>query len=123
MGDPSDNVPGLGQFNPQFGRKTAVKLMKQHGNVDNLLVAASKRTVGKPYIQDTLKAYSAEVRRNLQVLSLRRLVFLSRSQRDLRQTRSVGKLVIGWCCLSGTWMSNWIAGGAPSEIAAMINLH
>ncbi|CAM6090112.1 unnamed protein product [Calypogeia fissa] len=72
LGDKSDNVPGLQEWSTGFGRKTALKLMKKHGSLENLLVASQTRTVGKPYIQDALAQYRDALYRNLQVLSLRR---------------------------------------------------
>ncbi|KAL3700801.1 hypothetical protein R1sor_018823 [Riccia sorocarpa] len=72
LGDSSDNVPGLPDLAPGFGRKTALKLMKKHGSVENLLVAAKTRTVGKPYIQEALTQHADVLYRNLQVLKLRR---------------------------------------------------
>ncbi|OAE18614.1 hypothetical protein AXG93_1923s1710 [Marchantia polymorpha subsp. ruderalis] len=72
MGDSSDNVPGLPDLAPGFGRKTALKLMKKHGSLESLLVAAKTRTVGRPYIQDALTQHADVLYRNLQVLKLRR---------------------------------------------------
>ncbi|XP_002985912.2 uncharacterized protein LOC9640153 [Selaginella moellendorffii] len=68
LGDAADGVPGV----PGFGRKTALKLMRKHGSLENLLSAAAFRTVGKPYIQDALKEHSVLLEKNLEVLSLRR---------------------------------------------------
>ncbi|KAL2631699.1 hypothetical protein R1flu_016385 [Riccia fluitans] len=72
LGDSSDNVPGLPELAPGFGRKTALKLMKKHGSLENLLVAAKSRTVGRPYIQEALTQHADVLYRNLQVLKLRR---------------------------------------------------
>ncbi|KAL2651974.1 hypothetical protein R1flu_020102 [Riccia fluitans] len=72
LGDSSDNVPGLPELAPGFGRKTALKLMKKHGSLENLLVAAKTRTVGRPYIQEALTQHADVLYRNLQVLKLRR---------------------------------------------------
>ena len=57
VGDESDCVPSLQQVAPGFGRKTAIKLLKKHGSLENLLNAAAVRTVGKPYAQDALIKY------------------------------------------------------------------
>lgn len=46
--------------------------MKKHGSLENLLNAAAVRTVGKQYVQDALTKYAFELRRNYQVLALRR---------------------------------------------------
>ncbi|CAA6667698.1 unnamed protein product [Spirodela intermedia] len=69
---PADGVPGIQQFVPSFGRKTAVRLLKKHGSLENLLNTAAVRTVGKQYAQDALNKYADYLRRNYEVLSLRR---------------------------------------------------
>lgn len=74
MGDEADGVPGIQQFVPSFGRKTAVRLLKKHGSLENLLNTAAVRTVGKQYAQDALNKYADYLRRNYQVLSLRRFL-------------------------------------------------
>ena len=74
LGDESDGVPGIQQLAPSFGRKTAVKLLKKHGSLENLLDVAAVRTVGKQYAQDALNKYADYLRRNYEVLSLRRFV-------------------------------------------------
>lgn len=72
LGDDVDGVPGIQKLVPGFGRKTALKLLKKHGSLENLLNAAAVRTVGKHYVQDALTKYAVELRRNYQVLALRR---------------------------------------------------
>ncbi|XP_078434321.1 5'-3' exonuclease family protein [Wolffia australiana] len=72
LGDQVDGVPGIQQFVPGFGRKTAVKLLKKHGSLENLLNTAAVRTVGKQFAQDALNKYADYLRRNYKVLSLRR---------------------------------------------------
>lgn len=72
MGDETDGVPGIQKFVPAFGRKTALKLLKKHGSLENLLNAAAVRTVGKQYAQDALTKYADHLRRNYEVLSLKR---------------------------------------------------
>lgn len=72
MGDVVDGVPGIQHFVPGFGRKTALKLLKRHGSLENLLNAASVRTVGKQYVQDALTKYADHLRRNYEILSLKR---------------------------------------------------
>jgi 5'-3' exonuclease len=75
LGDQSDNVPGLQEWSPGFGRKTALKLIKKHGSLESLLLASKTRTVGRPYIQDALAKYRDALQRNLQVLSFRRYYY------------------------------------------------
>ncbi|KAJ8493448.1 hypothetical protein OPV22_015169 [Ensete ventricosum] len=72
MGDEVDGVPGIQQLVPGFGRKTALKLLKKHGSLEDLLSAAAIRTVGKDYAQNALTKYADYLRRNYKVLSLRR---------------------------------------------------
>ncbi|KAJ3707722.1 hypothetical protein LUZ61_011427 [Rhynchospora tenuis] len=72
MGDDVDGVPGIQKLVPSFGRKTAIKLLKKHGSLENLLNAAAVRIVGRDYAQDALTKYADYLRRNYQVLSLRR---------------------------------------------------
>ncbi|KAG7033404.1 hypothetical protein SDJN02_07460 [Cucurbita argyrosperma subsp. argyrosperma] len=72
MGDEVDGVPGIQHVAPGFGRKTAMKLLKKHGSLENLLSAAAVRTVGKPYAQDALTKYADYLRTNYKVLALRR---------------------------------------------------
>ncbi|KAH7447232.1 hypothetical protein KP509_01G097800 [Ceratopteris richardii] len=72
LGDKADCVPGLADFAPGFGRKTALKLLRKYGSLEHLLREASSRTVGKPYIQNALTEYASVLWKNLQVLRLRR---------------------------------------------------
>ncbi|CAN1794984.1 5'-3' exonuclease [Linum perenne] len=72
VGDEVDGVPGLQSVAPSFGRKTALKLLKKHGSLENLLNAAAVRTVGKPYIQDALIQHADYLRKNYQVLALKK---------------------------------------------------
>ncbi|XP_021600176.1 5'-3' exonuclease isoform X2 [Manihot esculenta] len=72
MGDEVDGVPGIQNMAPGFGRKTALKLLKKHGSLQNLLNAAAVRTVGKQYAQDALTKHADFLRRNYEVLALRR---------------------------------------------------
>lgn len=72
IGDEVDGVPGIQNLVSGFGRKTALKLIKKHGSLENLLNAAAVRTVGKQYVQEALTKYNFELRRNYEVLSLRR---------------------------------------------------
>ncbi|KAK8470230.1 hypothetical protein PHAVU_004G084494 [Phaseolus vulgaris] len=72
VGDEVDGVPGIQHLVPSFGRKTALKLIKKHGTLETLLNAAAIRTVGRPYAQDALKNHADYLRRNYEVLALRR---------------------------------------------------
>ncbi|CAJ1947878.1 unnamed protein product [Sphenostylis stenocarpa] len=72
VGDDVDGVPGIQHLVPSFGRKTALKLIKKHGSLETLLSAAAIRTVGRPYAQDALKNHADYLRRNYEVLALKR---------------------------------------------------
>ncbi|XP_019449799.1 PREDICTED: uncharacterized protein LOC109352325 [Lupinus angustifolius] len=72
VGDEVDGVPGIQHVVPSFGRKTALKLIKKHGSLETLLNAAAVRTVGRPYAQDALTKYADYLRRNYEVLALKR---------------------------------------------------
>ncbi|XP_058087581.1 uncharacterized protein LOC131234677 isoform X3 [Magnolia sinica] len=72
VGDEVDGVPGIQHLVPGFGRKTALKLLKKHGSLENLLQTAAIRTVGKQYAQDALTKHADYLRKNYEVLSLRR---------------------------------------------------
>ncbi|KAH0873012.1 hypothetical protein HID58_070374 [Brassica napus] len=72
MGDKVDGVPGIQHVVPAFGRKTAMKLVRKHGSLESLLSAAAVRTVGRPYAQEALTKYADYLRRNYQVLALKR---------------------------------------------------
>ncbi|KAK6939779.1 DNA polymerase I-like, H3TH domain [Dillenia turbinata] len=72
MGDEVDGVPGIQNVVPSFGRKTAVKLIKKHGTLENLLNAAAVRSIGREYAQVALTKYADYLRRNYEVLALRR---------------------------------------------------
>ncbi|MCO5599191.1 hypothetical protein L7F22_053291 [Adiantum nelumboides] len=72
LGDKVDCIPGLAEFAPGFGRKTALKLLKKHGSIERLLEEASTRTVGKPFVQDALTQHAPALWKNLEVLRLRR---------------------------------------------------
>ncbi|CAL4946360.1 unnamed protein product [Urochloa decumbens] len=72
MGDEADGVPGIQHLVPGFGRKTAVKLLQKHGSLENLLKTAAVRTVGKDYAQDALTKHADYLRKNYEVLSLKR---------------------------------------------------
>ncbi|GAU29055.1 hypothetical protein TSUD_278120, partial [Trifolium subterraneum] len=71
IGDEVDGVPGIQNLVPNFGWKTALKLVRKHGSLEALLNAAAIRTVGKPYAQDALKNHADYLRRNYEVLALK----------------------------------------------------
>ncbi|KZV51587.1 hypothetical protein F511_10540 [Dorcoceras hygrometricum] len=72
LGDEIDGVPGIQHLVPGFGRRTALKLLKKHGSLENLLSAAAVRTVGRQYAQEALMNHADFLRRNYEVLSLKR---------------------------------------------------
>ncbi|ONH90470.1 hypothetical protein PRUPE_8G055700 [Prunus persica] len=72
VGDQADGVPGIQHLAPGFGQKTALKLIKKHGSLENLLKTAAVRTVGRQYAQDALTKHADYLRRNYEILSLRR---------------------------------------------------
>uniref|UniRef100_A0A1D1YEW8 5'-3' exonuclease n=1 Tax=Anthurium amnicola TaxID=1678845 RepID=A0A1D1YEW8_9ARAE len=90
LGDEIDGVPGIQHVVPGFGRKTATKLLKKHGSLENLLNSAAVRTVGKQYAQDALNKYADYLWRNYKVLSLRRdaNVFIEKEWLSERDTCS-----------------------------------
>ena len=45
VGDEADGVPGIQHLVPGFGMKTALKLLKKHGSLQNLLNTAAIRSV------------------------------------------------------------------------------
>lgn len=63
-GDPSDNLPGV----PGVGEKTAAKLLNKYGSVEALLDAAGEQT---PKLAENLAAHSDNVRRNVDLMTLR----------------------------------------------------
>ena len=72
MGDEADGVPGIQHLVPGFGRKTALKLLQKHGSLENLLNTAAIRNVSKGYAQNALTKHAYYLRRNYEVLSLKR---------------------------------------------------
>ncbi|KAJ8769712.1 hypothetical protein K2173_005352 [Erythroxylum novogranatense] len=72
LGDEIDGVPGIQNVAPGFGRRTALKLLKKHGPLEDLLNRAAVKTVGKQYAQEALTKHADYLRRNYQVLALRR---------------------------------------------------
>ncbi|PIA40975.1 hypothetical protein AQUCO_02300031v1 [Aquilegia coerulea] len=72
LGDEVDGVPGIQHVAPGFGRKTALKLLKKHGSLENLLSASKVRTVGKEYVQEALIKHGDYLRKNYEVLRLKK---------------------------------------------------
>lgn len=64
-GDSSDNVPGV----PGVGRKTAAKLLEEHGSLDGVLAAAEGMKPGK--VRDNLLAARDTVRFSRELVQLR----------------------------------------------------
>ncbi|KAI8015536.1 5'-3' exonuclease [Camellia lanceoleosa] len=93
MGDEVDGVPGIQHVVPGFGRKTALKLLKKHGSLENLLNAAAVRTVGRQYAQDALTKYADYLRRNYEVLSLKRDVNVRLQEEWLSDRETCNDLV------------------------------
>lgn len=94
LGDEADGVPGIQHFVPGFGRKTALKLLKKHGSLENLLSAAAVRTVGRAYAQDTLTKYADHLRKNYEVLSLKRDVDVQIEDKWLSERNCCNDLVV-----------------------------
>ncbi len=63
-GDPSDNLPGV----PGVGEKTAAKLLNKYGSTEALFAAAADQT---PKLAENLAAHSDDVRRNVELMTLR----------------------------------------------------
>jgi len=64
-GDSSDNVPGV----PGVGRKTAAKLLGEHGDLEAVLAAAATMKPGK--LRDSLQASAETVRFSRELVRLR----------------------------------------------------
>jgi DNA polymerase-1 len=75
-GDPSDNLPSV----PSVGEKTAIKWIKQYGNLDELIKHASEIT-GK--VGDALRANLDQVKLNRKMTELVKDVSLDISVEDL----------------------------------------
>ena len=76
-GDPSDNLPGV----PGVGEKTAAKLLNKYGSVEALLDAAGEQT---PKLAENLAAHSDNVRRNVDLMTLRTNAPADAAAEDLR---------------------------------------
>ena len=76
-GDPSDNLPGV----PGVGEKTAAKLLNKYGSVEALLDAAGEQT---PKLAENLAAHSDNVRRNVDLMTLRTDAPADAAAEDLR---------------------------------------
>ncbi|XP_059631915.1 uncharacterized protein LOC132274614 [Cornus florida] len=94
MGDEVDGVPGIQHVVPGFGRKTALKLIRKHGSLENLLNAAAVRSVGRQYAQDALIKYADYLRRNREVLALRRDVNVHLQEEWLSERNICNDMVV-----------------------------
>ncbi|XP_052201520.1 uncharacterized protein LOC127807580 [Diospyros lotus] len=94
IGDEVDGVPGIQQLVPGFGQKTALKLLRKHGSLQNLLNAAAVRTVGRQYVQDALTKYADYLQRNYEVLALRRDVNVHLQEEWLSERETCSDSVI-----------------------------
>ncbi|KAG9157581.1 hypothetical protein Leryth_022263 [Lithospermum erythrorhizon] len=94
LGDEVDGVPGIQHVVPEFGRKTALKLLRKHGSLEHLLSAAAVRTVGKEYAQEALTKHADSLRRNYEVLSLRRDIKINIQEEWLQARDSSNDTVI-----------------------------
>ncbi|MEA3056363.1 MAG: polymerase, partial [Actinomycetota bacterium] len=74
-GDTSDNLPGV----PGVGEKTAAKLINEHGGLDGIFANLDKCT---PKLRENLGAAEASVRKNLELMILRRDVELDVSDTE-----------------------------------------
>jgi len=75
-GDPSDNLPGV----PGVGEKTAAKLINTYGGIDGIIEHLDELT---PKLRANLAAHEEDVRRNAEVMVLRRDVPLDLTIEDL----------------------------------------
>lgn len=78
VGDNSDNVPGV----PKVGEKTALELLKQFGNLENLLAKVSQ--VKRPQIRASLCAHEAQARLSKRLVTIDTQVPLPFTLEDLR---------------------------------------
>jgi DNA polymerase-1 len=79
-GDPSDNIPGV----PGVGEKTAAKLVRAYGDVDNLYANLAECP---PKLRENLAKFEVQVRRNLELTPAVRSVPLEFTTQDLRLGR------------------------------------
>ena len=63
-GDPSDNIPGV----PGIGDKTAIKLIQQFGDIDELYRRIDE--VASPKLQEVLKEHEAQARRGRELTTI-----------------------------------------------------
>src|SRR5690606_35133462 len=75
-GDPSDNLPGV----PGVGEKTAAKLINTYGGLDGIFEHVDEQT---PKLRASLAEHEEQVRRNHEVMVLRRDVDLDVDLDDL----------------------------------------
>ncbi|MFD0958348.1 DNA polymerase I [Paenibacillus chungangensis] len=77
MGDTSDNIPGV----PGVGEKTALKLLHEHGSVENVL-ANLDRLKGK--LKERLETHAGDAELSKKLATIYREVPLERSAEDIR---------------------------------------
>ena len=80
-GDPSDNLAGV----PGVGEKTAAKLISTYGGLDGVFANLDKQT---PKLRESLAAHETRVRKNADVMVLRRDAPVRSRPRRHRRARS-----------------------------------
>lgn len=78
VGDNSDNVPGV----PKVGEKTALELLGQFGNLENLLANAGQ--VKRPQIRENLRVHEEQARLSKRLVTIDTHVPLPLTLDDLR---------------------------------------
>ena len=82
MGDASDNVPGV----PGIGKKTAVKLLQEHGGLRDVLAAAAAEPspISQQKLREKLREFSAQAELSYELVLVRRDVPVDVTFDDLR---------------------------------------
>ena len=89
LGDSVDNIPGV----PGVGEKTAVELLRNFGNLDELLIRINE--IQRPKLRDSLLAHVDQIRRNRQLVQLDTALSLPVGPADLlRQPPDYSQLLI-----------------------------
>ncbi len=79
MGDTSDNIPGV----PGIGEKTAVKLMKEFGSLDNLIIKRSE--IKKPKLRESISENLENIELSLKLVTIDPDVPVEMSLKDLEE--------------------------------------